>query len=34
MVWGEDKSTLRTGNAPQVMSALTNLIITLFGYKE
>ncbi len=29
-VWQEDKSTLRTGNAPQVMSALTNLIITLF----
>ena len=29
-VWHEDKSTLRTGNAPQVMSALTNLVITLF----
>ncbi|HEX9541192.1 MAG TPA: ISAs1 family transposase [Streptosporangiaceae bacterium] len=30
VVWREDKSTLRTGNAPQVMSALTNLVITLF----
>jgi predicted transposase YbfD/YdcC len=30
MVWNEDKSTLRSGNAPQVMSALTNLVITLF----
>ena len=30
MVWHEDKSTIRTGNAPQVMSALTNLVITLF----
>jgi predicted transposase YbfD/YdcC len=29
-VWHEDKSTIRTGNAPQVMSALTNLVITLF----
>ena len=29
-VWNEDKSTIRTGNAPQVMSALTNLVITLF----
>jgi len=29
-VWNEDKSTLRAGNAPQVMSALTNLVITLF----
>ena len=29
-VWQEDKSTLRNGNAPQVMSALTNLVITLF----
>jgi predicted transposase YbfD/YdcC len=28
--WNEDKSTLRTGSAPQVMSALTNLVITLF----
>ena len=26
----EDKSTLRSGNAPEVMSALTNLVITLF----
>jgi len=30
VVWREDKSTLRTGNAAQVMSALTNLVITLF----
>ena len=29
VVWREDKSTLRTGNAAQVMSALTNLVITL-----
>ena len=28
--WREDQSLLRTGNAPQVMSALTNLVITLF----
>lgn len=30
VIWNEDKSLLRTGNAPQVMSALTNLAITLF----
>jgi hypothetical protein len=30
VLWHEDTSTLRTGNAPQVMSALTNLVITLF----
>jgi predicted transposase YbfD/YdcC len=30
VVWDEDKSTIRTGNAPQVMSAITNLVITLF----
>ncbi len=30
MIWNEDKSLIRTGNAPQVMSALTNLVITLF----
>ena len=30
VVWNEDKSLIRTGNAPQVMSALTNLVITLF----
>lgn len=30
VVWNEDKSTLRAGNAPWVMSALTNLVITLF----
>ena len=30
VVWNEDKSLIRTGNAPQVMSAITNLVITLF----
>jgi predicted transposase YbfD/YdcC len=30
VIWHEDKSLLRTGNAPQVMSAFTNLVITLF----
>ena len=30
MIWKEDKSTIRTGNAPQVWSAITNLVITLF----
>ena len=30
MIWDEDKSTPRTGNGPQVLSALTNLVITLF----
>ncbi|MGH3749165.1 MAG: ISAs1 family transposase [Micromonosporaceae bacterium] len=30
VIWNEDKSTIRTGNAPQVMSTLTNLVITLF----
>jgi predicted transposase YbfD/YdcC len=30
VIWKEDKSLIRTGNAPQVMSALTNLVITLF----
>ena len=30
VVWREDKSTIRTGNAPQVLSALTNLVIALF----
>jgi len=30
VIWGEDKSTIRAGNAPQVMSALTNLVISLF----
>lgn len=40
VTWNEDKSLLRTGNAPQVMSAITNLVITLFriqgvtGYTE
>lgn len=30
VIWHEDQSLLRTGNAPQVMSTLTNLVITLF----
>jgi predicted transposase YbfD/YdcC len=30
VIWKEDKSLIRTGNAPQVMSAITNLVITLF----
>jgi hypothetical protein len=30
VIWREDKSLLRTGNAPQVISALTNLVITAF----
>ena len=30
VIWREDKSLLRTGNAPQVMSAAANLVITLF----
>jgi hypothetical protein len=30
VIWREDKSPIRTGNAPQVMSALTNLVITAF----
>jgi len=30
VIWDEDKSTPRTGNGPQVLSALTNLVITLF----
>lgn len=30
VIWNEDKSLLRTGNAPQVMSTITNLVITLF----
>jgi predicted transposase YbfD/YdcC len=30
VIWKEDKSTTRTGNAPQIMAALTNLVITLF----
>jgi len=30
VIWNEDKSLLRTGNAPWVMSAITNLVITLF----
>ena len=30
VIWKEDKSLIRTGNGPQIWSALTNLIITLF----
>jgi predicted transposase YbfD/YdcC len=30
VIWEEDKSLIRTGNAPQVMSAIINLVITLF----
>jgi len=30
VIWDEDQSLLRTGNAPWVMSAITNLVITLF----
>jgi predicted transposase YbfD/YdcC len=30
VIWKEDASLLRTGNAPQVMSAVTNLVISLF----
>ena len=30
VIWKEDKSLIRTGNAPQVMSALANLVITAF----
>jgi predicted transposase YbfD/YdcC len=30
VVWNEDKSLIRTGNAPQVISAITNLVISLF----
>lgn len=30
VIWNEDQSLLRTGHAPQVMSALTNLVISSF----
>ena len=30
VIWDEDQSLLRTGNAPWVMSAITNLVISLF----
>jgi predicted transposase YbfD/YdcC len=30
VIWKEDKSLIRTGNGPQVWSALANLVITLF----
>jgi predicted transposase YbfD/YdcC len=30
VTWNEDKSLLRTGHAPQVMSAIANLVISLF----
>ena len=40
VIWKEDKSLMRTGNGPQIWSALANLVITLFrihgvtGYTE
>ncbi len=30
VVWKEDKSLIRTGNGPQIWSAIANLVITLF----
>ena len=30
VIWKEDKSFIRTGNGPQIWSALTSLVITLF----
>jgi predicted transposase YbfD/YdcC len=30
VIWKEDKSLIRTGNGPQVWSAIANLVITLF----
>ena len=30
VIWKEDKSLIRTGNGPQVMSAIINLVISLF----
>jgi len=30
VIWKEDKSLIRTGNGPQVWSAVINLVITLF----
>ncbi len=30
VIWNEDKSLIRTGNAPQVWSAIANLVIGLF----
>ena len=30
VAWKDDKSLIRTGNGPQIWSALTNLVITLF----
>ena len=30
VIWKEDKSLIRTGTAPQIWSALANLVITLF----
>jgi hypothetical protein len=30
VIWKEDKSLIRTGNGPQVWSALANLVISLF----
>ena len=31
VVWNEDKSTIRTGSGPQVIAALTNLVIGIFN---
>ena len=30
VIWKEDKSLIRTGNGPQIWSALASLVITLF----
>ena len=30
VIWKEDKSLIRTGNGPQLWSAIANLVITLF----
>ena len=30
VIWKEDKWLIRTGNAPQVWSAIANLVISLF----
>jgi predicted transposase YbfD/YdcC len=30
VIWKEDKSLIRTGNGPQIWSAIANLVITLF----
>ena len=30
LIWDEDRSLIRTGSGPQIMSAITNLVISLF----